>query len=146
MDKKKLVLIGSIIVIIVCVGLSILLLTKEEKEPNSPNNSIEGLNTVSKDLLKDTKLEKLTIKNQSVFGFGSSTKILATIENTSDVEFYIDRLYITFEVDGKLIKILLFEDTTISPKEEKEINMISDRDLTKATSIKYVIENDKKVE
>ena len=145
MDKKKIILIGSIIVIISCIVLSILLLTKDKEEPN--NEGIEGINTIAnKDLLKDVKIERLTIKNQSIIGSEHSSKILATVFNDTNGEVYIDRLYVKFNIEEKMHKILLLEKITLSSKEEKDINMLVDIDLTKATSIEYAIENDEKVE
>ena len=146
MEKKKIILIGSIIVIISCIIFSILILTKDKDEPIT-NENIEGINTITdKELLKDVKVEKLTIKNQSIIGTGSNTKILLTVSNNTSDEVYIDRLYVKFNIENQMHKILLLEKITLSSKEEKDINMLVDIDLTNTTSIEYAIENDEKVE
>lgn len=143
MDKKKILIIVLCIVILGSIMASINILTKDEPV----NNNIEGIHTIENDnLLKDTKIEKLSIENQSLIGRNNSTMFIAKIINKTDSEYYVDRLYVTFKIDGKLEKILLLEDVTFTKGQEKNINMTIDRDVTSTTEINYVIENDEKVE
>ena len=143
MDKKKLIIIVAIITIIASTITSIYLLTKDK----SKDNTINGLSTVAnKELLKDKTIEKISIKDQNLISRNNSTTFIAKIINTADTEYYIDKLYVTFENETTLEKILLYQNLTLLSNEEKDVYLLIDKDLSNVTNINYVIQNEEKVE
>ena len=138
MDKKKILLIGSIIVIIVSVIASILLVMKKE-----PVNEfkIDGIDLPqNKEILKDTTIKELDITNVSLLIREGISSYSAKITNNTNKEIKIDNIYVTFIENEKENKILALKNRTLKPEEYTYIKITSESDLSKTTKIEYTLE------
>ena len=95
MDKKKIILIVSILVIILSVILSILIITN--KKETKPSNVINGITVPEvKDILKDANVENLKITNISLLTREGKSNYKALVVNETNKDISIDSLYIIF--------------------------------------------------
>ena len=138
MDKKKILIIGSIVAVILSVAVIIYVASKPEEEPEF---TIDGINLpTNKDILKDTIIENLEITNTSLIIKNGTSNFRATISNKTDKDIKINKLYVIFREEDKENKILALYDSLVSPGEDSYINITSEKDLTNTSKIEYVIE------
>lgn len=138
MDKKKLLTIGSIIVIIVSIIAIIVLVVNKDKEEEF---TIDGINLpTNKEILKESTIDNLKITDISLLTRDGISTYKATVTNESDEDIDINALYVIFYEGDTENKTLALYDTKISSKEEKYINITSELDLTNTTKIEYVLE------
>lgn len=138
MDKKKILVIGSILIILVSIGVSIYLIINKDTEPEY---TIDGIGLPSqKDILKDTKVKNLDITNISIMTRENTSNYTATISNNTDKSIDINQLEIVFYKNNiKYTNIVLYS-TTIGAGQEQQINLTTEEDLTNITKIEYVLE------
>lgn len=137
-NKKKLILIGSIVVILVSITSIIYMLTRKEEEPTY---TIDGIDLVEKkDILNDRVVSNLDITNVSLLTRNGISSYKATISNNTDEDITISNLYVVFYQEEEKIKMLALSDTIIKVNNMTYIGITSETDLSKTTKIEYVLE------
>lgn len=138
MDKKKLLIIGAIIAILLSVA--VVIYAKNKKEPE-PAITIDGINLpTNKEILNDAKVYNLNITNVSLITRDGISTFKATIKNETEREATIKKLYVVFYEGENENKILGLFDTKISSGNEVSFDITSETDLTNTTKIEYIIE------
>ena len=139
MDKKKLIIIGSVIAIIVSVVAIIFLVTKKDTEGEY---KIDGIDLpTNKDILKDVTIDNnIDITNISLLTRDGMSSYKATIKNTSDKDIKIKSLYVIFYEKDVEHKTLALYDTNLISQKEQYISIKSEIDLSNTTKIEYVLE------
>lgn len=138
MDKKKILIIGSIVAVILLLAVIIYIVSKP-KEETLP--IIEGMNLpTNKDILKDTTIGNLEIKNISLIIRNGKSTFQATISNKTEEDIKINKLYAIFYEGETQNKKTLVLNSTIPSNKDALINILSESDLTNTTKIEYVIE------
>lgn len=139
MDKKKLIMIGSVIAIIVSVVAIIFLVTKKDTESEY---KIDGIDLPeNKEILKDqTIADNIEISNISLLTRDGISSYKATIKNTSDKDIKIKTLYVIFYENDIENKTLALYDTNLVSQKEQYISIKTETDLTNTTKIEYVLE------
>ena len=80
MDKKKIMMILSIVVIVVCAGFSVYMLTNKDND-DSDGDKISNID--NKEILKDMKYDDMDIVGQLLDTGDGNSKYLARIVNNS---------------------------------------------------------------
>ena len=139
MDKKKIIVIVSLIAIIAAsIITNIYILSNQEKDNEF---KIDGItSTENKDILKDTKVGNLDITNITLFNNNGTSVYKAKISNNTNKDININKLYVVFSENEKENKKLALSNGMIKANGETYINISSPEDLTKSTDIKYVLE------
>lgn len=144
MDKKKILLIGSIVIILASVIASIYIISTKEEEPEY---TIDGIDLPeNKNILKDSTVENLKITSASLLTRDGISTYTAQVSNNTETNIDIDSLYVVFYEGEKENKILALKDSTITANNKTYINITSETDLSKTTKIEYVLENNDEVE
>ena len=139
MDKKKIIVIISLIVIILASIITNIYILSNQKPDEE--FKIEGITeTKNKEILKNTKVNNLDITNVSLLNNDGTTIYRAKISNNTNEDITIDKLYIVFIENEKETKMLGLSSSKIKTKGSAYINISSLDDLTNSTDIKYVIE------
>ena len=139
MDKKKIILIICLIVIILASIITNIYFLKDNKETNEL--TIDGITTTqNKEILKDTKVDKLDITNIALLNNNNTSVFKAKVSNNTNEDIKIKRLYIIFYENEKENKMPGLINVIIKANSNTFINISSPNDLTKSTDIKYVLE------
>ena len=139
-NKKTIILV---IVSILCVVGSIFLikLTLKPKEKEE-KFEIEGIEiTQNEDLLKDTKVGDFDITNQVLYNTDGVSLFSAIVENNTEKDMKIARLYAIFTINEQEEKLVLLDDIEIKQGTTFPINITFDRDVLNTTNIEYVLED-----
>lgn len=138
MNKKKLIIIGAIVAVLLSVAVVIYASQKEETEPEF---TIDGINLpTNKDILKDTTVNNLKITKASLLTRDGISSFTATLTNDTERTAKINKLYVVFYEGDTENKTLALYDTQLLSGKETFINITSETDLTNVTKIEYVIE------
>ena len=139
MDKKKIIVIVSLIAIIAAsIITNVYILSNQEKDNEF---KIDGINSAeNKDILKDSKAGNLDITNITLFNKNGTSVFKAKISNNTNEDINIDKLYVIFYENENENKKLAISNAMIKANGETYINISSPQDLTNSTSIKYVLE------
>ena len=143
MDKKKIMMILSIVVIVVCVGFSVYMLTNRDND-DSDGDKISNID--NKEILKDMKYDDMDIVGQLLDTGDGNSKYLARIVNNSGNDKKIDKLYVVFEFDNEELYVLGLFDTVIANGSDKYVDLTIDRDLSKVKKISYSYDKNEEVE
>lgn len=143
MDKKKVMMILSIVVIVVCVGFSVYMLTNKDND-DSDGDKISNID--NKEILKDMKYDDMDIVGQLLDTGDGNSKYLARIVNNSGNDKKIDKLYVVFEFDNEKLYVLGLFDTAIANGSDKYVDLTIDRDLSKVKKISYSYDKNEEVE
>lgn len=143
MDKKKIMMILSIVVIVVCAGFSVYMLTNKD---NDDNDGDKISNIDNKEILKDMKYDDMDIVGQLLDTGDGNSKYLARIVNNSGNDKKIDKLYVVFEFDNEKLYVLGLFDTVIANGSDKYVDLTIDRDLSKVKKISYSYDKNEEVE
>ena len=144
MDKKKVLLIVSTIVILASVVASIYIISTKKEEPE---DLIEGINLPeNKDILKDATIENLKITNVSLLTRDGISSYKAEVVNNTNNDIEIDSLYVVFHENEQENKILALKNTKITANNKTYIDITSESDLSKVTKIEYTLEDDEEIE
>ena len=143
MDKKKIMMILSIVVIVVCVGFSVYMLTNKD---NDDRDGDKISNIDNKEILKDMKYDDMDIVGQLLDTGDGNSKYLARIVNNSGNDKKIDKLYVVFEFDNEELYVLGLFDTVIANGSDKYVDLTIDRDLSKVKKISYSYDKNEEVE
>jgi len=139
MDKKKIIVIVSLIAIIVAsVITNIYILSNQDKEDEFKIDGITGVE--NKDILKDSKVGNLDITDITLFNNNGTSVYKAKISNNTNEDISIDKLYVVFYENKTENKKTALLNAMIKANGETYINISSKEDLTKSTDIKYVLE------
>ena len=139
MDKKKIIAIISLIVIIVASIITniYILSNQDEKE----EFEIDGITMVeNKEILKDSKVLGLDITDVSLFNKNGTSIYKAKIVNDTNEDINVDKLYVVFYENDIENKKIGLSNAKISAGGEVYISISSPEDLTKSTKIEYVLE------
>ena len=100
MDKKKIIVIVSLIAIIAAsIITNIYILSNQEKDNEF---KIDGItSTENKDILKDTKVGNLDITNITLFNNNGTSVYKAKISNNTNKDININKLYVVFSENEK---------------------------------------------
>lgn len=138
-NKKIIIIVCLALVILLAIGVSIYILTNK---PEENKFKIDGIDVAeNKDILKDTTVENLEITNISLLIRDGISTYSAQINNPTENDIAIDKLYVTFYEDDKENKLLALSNASIKTKGKAYINVTSESDLSKTTKITYSIEN-----
>lgn len=138
MDKKKILIICLITIIVVSIITNVYILLNR---PTENKFQIDGINTAeNKDILKDAELEGFKITNASLLTRDGISTYKAQITNNSDETLTISKLYVNFYENDTENKTLGLANVTLKPGNTTYINITSETDLTKTTKITYTIE------
>ena len=143
MDKKKIIMILSIVVIVVCAGFSVYMLTNKDND-DSDGDKISNID--NKEILKDMKYDDMDIVGQLLDTGDGNSKYLARIVNNSGNDKKIDKLYVVFEFDNEELYVLGLFDTAIANGSDKYVDLTIDRDLSKVKKISYSYDKNEEVE
>ena len=143
MDKKKIMMILSIVVIVVCVGFSVYMLTNRDND-DSDGDKISNID--NKEILKDMKYDDMDIVGQLLDTGDGNSKYLARIVNNSGNDKKIEKLYVVFEFDNEELYVLGLFDTVIANGSDKYVDLTIDRDLSKVKKISYSYDKNEEVE
>lgn len=143
MDKKKIMMILSIVVIVVCAGFSVYMLTNKDND-DSDGDKISNID--NKEILKDMKYDDMDIVGQLLDTGDGNSKYLARIVNNSGNDKKIDKLYVVFEFDNEELYVLGLFDTVIANGSDKYVDLTIDRDLSKVKKISYSYDKNEEVE
>ena len=143
MDKKKVMMILSIVVIVVCAGFSVYMLTNKDND-DSDGDKISNID--NKEILKDIKYDDMDIVGQLLDTGDGNSKYLARIVNNSGNDKKIDKLYVVFEFDNEKLYVLVLFDTVIANGSDKYVDLTIDRDLSKVKKISYSYDKNEEVE
>ena len=139
MDKKRIIVIVSLIAIIVAsIITNIYILSNQDKDDEF---KIDGItSTENKDILKDSKVGNLDITDITLFNKNGTSVYKAKISNNTNEDINIDKLYIIFHENETENKKLALSSAMIKANSSTFINISSVQDLTKSTDIKYILE------
>lgn len=143
MNKKKIMMILSIVVIVVCAGFSVYMLTNKDND-DSDGDKISNID--NKEILKDMKYDDMDIVGQLLDTGDDTSKYLARIVNNSGNDKKIDKLYVVFEFDNEELYVLGLFDTVIANDSDKYVDLTIDRDLSKVKKISYSYDKNEEVE
>lgn len=143
MDKKKIMMILSIVVIVVCAGFSVYMLTNKDND-DSDGDKISNID--NKEILKDMKYDDMDIVGQLLDTGDGNSKYLARIVNNSGNDKKIDKLYVVFEFDNEELYVLGLFDTVIANGSDKYVDLTIDRNLSKVKKISYSYDKNEEVE
>ena len=143
MDKKKIMMILSIVVIVVCAGFSVYMLTNKDND-DSDGDKISNID--NKEILKDMKYDDMDIVGQLLDTGDGNSKYLARIVNNSGNDKKIDKLYVVFEFDNEKSYVLGLFDTAIANGSDHSVDLTIDRDLSKVKKISYSYDKNEEVE
>lgn len=143
MDKKKIMMILSIVVIVVCAGFSVYMLTNKDND-DSDGDKISNID--NKEILKDMKYDDMDIVGQLLDTRDGNSKYLARVVNNSGNDKKIDKLYVVFEFDNEELYVLGLFDTVIANGSDKYVDLTIDRDLSKVKKISYSYDKNEEVE
>lgn len=139
MKNKKILLIICLVIIVL-----VLIITNIYIQPNKPKENqfnIEGIENVkNEEILKDTAIEELAITNISLLTRDGISTYKAIVTNTNTDKVNIDKLYVIFKEESQENKILALSNINLGPNSSTNITITSESDLSKITSIQYVIE------
>lgn len=140
MKNKKVLVIGSIVIILVCVAAVIYLLVTSNDKPQ--NTGIEGINLAeNKEILEDKTINNFKITNVSLLTRDGISSYKAWVVNESNTDVKINKLYVIFQENETETKLLALNNATINANGKTYITVTSDRDLTKTTKIEYILED-----
>ena len=138
MEKKKILIISFVILIVLSIVISVLVLFKKPKEDEF---NIEGINLPkNEEILKEYELNGLKIADVSLLTRDGISTFKADVRNTSGKEINVNKLYVVFYDGNKEIKSVALMNTVIKVDGNVLINIQSDRDLSNVTKIEYVLE------
>ena len=143
MDKKKIMMILSIVGNVVCIGFSVYMLTNKDND-DSDGDKISNID--NKEILKDMKYDDMDIVGQLLDTGDGNSKYLARIVNNSGKDKKIDKLYVVFEFDNEELYVLGLFDTVIVNGSDKYVDLTIDRDLSKVKKISYSYDKNEEVE
>lgn len=137
MDKKKIIItILMIIIILVSLITNVYILSKKDN-----SSTIDGITTTQNEkILKDAKVDKISITDVSLLNKDGTTLFKAKVSNNTNEDIKIDKLYVIFYENKTEKKIPGLLNVIIKAGSSTFINISSQDDLTKSTDIKYVLE------
>ena len=130
--KQNAIVVGLILVILICVFFSIKTITNSKKETKPKNE-----NSVSEEVLKDTKVGNLSITHARLVVDDGVTNFMANVTNETESDYHIKVLYVTFTNGNTTRKIPVLSDITIAPKDYTPITLTLDSDISDTTKIDY---------
>ena len=134
MDKKKIIFIVGIVLIVI-IGVIAINMSKKMAKPAE----VDELN---ENILKDTIIEGIKITDQSVITENGLSSYTAILTNTLTENKHIGNFYIVFTLNGEEIESLAVTDIDISANGILPISLAFDQDISKATKVEYKITND----
>ncbi len=138
MKKKKLLIIGSIIAIVLSIALVIYIALKP-KENNE--FKIEGMSLpTNKDILADKTIGDLKITNVSIITRENISTFYAKISNETERNILVNKLYVVFYEGDLETKTLVLHNTHVYADKETTINIASEKNLNNVTKIDYILE------
>ncbi len=129
MDKKKLLFIIGIILIVI-LGIIAINMSKKSKE-------LEVIDELNENILKDTIIDNISITDQSVITRDGLSTFMANVTNKGNDTIHVDNLYIVFTIDGEEIEALVISNSDIDSNQIVPISLVFDRDISKATKVDY---------
>ena len=140
MKNQKILIIGSVAVILISIIVIIYMVTN--KEEKIPDYLIEGIKPIeNQDILKDTTVDNLKIMNASLLTRDEISTFKAILSNETNEEIKINKLYVIFYNEVESNKNLVLQNAIVAPNDNIYINLTSEIDLSKTTKIEYVLEN-----
>lgn len=136
MDKKKILFIAGIALIVILGIIAIFIGKKEVKSKEDYN--------INKNVLKDTTMENFTITDQSVITRDGLSTYMANLTNNTKEKKHIDYLHIVFTIDDETIDVIASKNSDVDPEGKLPIMISFDRDISKATKVTYKITKEEK--
>lgn len=121
-----------LIIIAACVIFSVYTIAKSKK-----GNNVE---LTENEVLKDATVGDLTFTKGEIYTSDGTSNFRVIVTNKGDKEFHINKLFVSFTVDGSTQKIQSLSDTTLKANESKVIKIVLDSDVSEATKIEYIVE------
>lgn len=128
--KKKILIVGLFIIIIICVIVNIYILSHNGHDKDSGD-----------DVLKDIVYSGMKITNANITSNDDLSFYKSVLTNVSDDTIAIDKLYIIFYENEKKMKLLALSNTELSPNENTIIDIVSEDNLKNITNIEFLLEN-----
>jgi len=129
MDKKKILFIVGIVLIVILGIVAIIIGKNNKKVPVEVDN-------LNDNVLKDTEVAGLKITDQSVITRSGLSTYMANVASAKGSK-HIDKLYIIFTVGNENIEVLAIDDITFEAGDIIPIGIDFDRDISKATKIEF---------
>jgi len=141
MNKKKIIMLCVLVVIILCL---IFVLYSVNKEKPVSDNTTDEVNSINiNNIIKDQTIGALQFTNVSFVVIDGETNFYALVTNNATVDYPIESLFVNFIGDNLDYQVLGLSETAIKSGESMEIRIMVDRDLSATKSVKYVIKNEK---
>lgn len=121
-----------LIIIVACLIFSVHTIVKSKK-----GNNVE---LTENEVLKDATVGDLTFTKGEIYTSDGTSNFRVIVTNKGDKEFRINKLFVSFTVDGSTQKIQSLSDTTLKANESKVIKIVLDSDVSEATKIEYIVE------
>lgn len=131
MNKKTLLIISLIIIILVSIITNIYIISKDNKDKTE---------NTKPQFLQEITYKGLKISNASIETGNDLSEYKSMVTNISDNTIKIDKLYIIFYNNDQENKILALSNIELSQNENTVIDIVSEDDLNKITDIKFVLE------
>lgn len=139
MDKKKILVIVSILIIVASVAVSVFLIVKD-KPKGEDEFIIEGIDLPkNRDILKDVSVDGLKITDVSLLTRDGMSTFKAHVINETSEEVDIERLTVIFHNGDTKIDVIALMETKIDVSGDRYINIEADTDLSEVTKIEYVL-------
>lgn len=139
MDKKKILVIVSILIIVASVAVSVFLIVKDKPE-GEDEFIIEGIDLPkNRDILKDVSVDGLKITDVSLLTRDGMSTFKAHVINETSEEVDVERLTVIFHNGDTKIDVIALMETKIDVSGDRYINIEADTDLSEVTKIEYVL-------
>ena len=131
MEKKKLLFIVGIVLIVI-LGIVAIILSRK----NTPSQNIDDNGNA---IFDDASVAGLKITNQAIIARDKASTFTANITNSTSKENKIDSLSLIITLDGETINAPALPEYTFKADETYPIVISFDKDISKATKIEYEV-------
>lgn len=138
MDKKKILIGVSIVLIIASIGVSIFLIFNK---PEDNEFTIDGITLPNnREILKNKTIGSLEITDVSLLTRNEISTFKARLSNNTGKDIYIKELSVIFYDDDDEIEASLLKDASIGSSNYVYVSVDSEIDLSNISKIEYVLE------
>lgn len=138
MDKRKILIIGSIILIAISIVISVFMIFNK---PEEEEFTIDGINLpTNKEILKDATVGNLKITNVSLLTRDGVSTYKAKVVNETEEDISIKILSVVFYKNEVEHDVDVLRDVVVLANSDTYISIDSEEDFTDVTKIEYVLE------
>lgn len=137
LDKKKIMIIGGIALLLIVVAITIAIFAKPKKEKNI--NEDAPVKVTSKELKKSQTVKGLTFKDFDMVVSDGITNLNIKVENktSKDIEVEDIIIHVKNKKGKEIVKLTGYVGGMVKAKETREIINTTDISLKEAYSVEY---------